>query len=145
MQIIKKCENCSREFAANKKTTRYCCKKCYAESKRKRNHEQSMEQKKQAKELRDNSFIPCRHPDCRYHGKGTTATCDYILHTGVPRGCSAANCDKYVPGKQKQKSIVFFDKLTDEERAARAAQYDALNMRLDQYEIQRRHSKERKN
>ena len=76
---------------------------------------------------------------------GTTATCDYILHTGMPRGCSAANCDKYVPGKTKQKSIVIFDKLTDEEKAARASQYDALNMRLDQYEIQRRHSKERKN
>ena len=49
------------------------------------------------------------------------------------------------PERKKQKSIVIFDKLTDEEKAARAAQYDALNMRLDQYEIQRRHSKERKN
>ena len=145
MQIIKKCEKCGGEFVADRKTARYCSKKCYLESKKERNHDTCTERKAKKEKHQENTFILCKHLDCKYHSKGTTATCDYILHTGMPRGCSAANCDKYVPGKTKQKSIVIFDKLTDEEKAARASQYDALNMRLDQYEIQRRHSKERKN
>ena len=88
----------------------------------------------------------CKHPDCYYHSaKNTVPTCDYILRTGVPRGCKVSECDKYKPrGKEKNKSIVIFDRLTEEEKAIRNGQYEALSLRLDQYEIQKRHSKERK-
>ena len=88
----------------------------------------------------------CKHPDCYYHSaKNTVPTCGYILRTGVPRGCKVSECDKYKPrGKEKNKSIVIFDRLTEEEKAIRNGQYEALSLRLDQYEIQKRHSKERK-
>ena len=39
----------------------------------------------------------------------------------------------------KNKTIVIFDRLTEEEKAIRNGQYEALSLRLDQYEIQKRH------
>lgn len=144
MQIKKRCIICGNEFVADRRTAKYCSKKCHSESKRKRSYELSIEQKiKKQEEKKVNSFAPCMRFDCRYYGGGTTPTCDYILHTGMPRGCRAADCDKYIPGKSKQKPVPIIP-FSPEEKAIKSAQYDALNMRLDRYEIQRRHSKERK-
>ncbi len=44
----------------------------------------------------------CKHPDCKYRGKATLVeSCDYILITHKPRGCSISECDKYTTGKKK--------------------------------------------
>lgn len=40
----------------------------------------------------------CLREDCIFKGKaGNLTTCDYLLHTKIPRGCPVDNCDKYEP------------------------------------------------
>lgn len=40
----------------------------------------------------------CLRDDCVFKGKaGNLMTCDYLLHTKIPRGCPVENCDKYEP------------------------------------------------
>jgi len=43
----------------------------------------------------------CSHKDCRYRARNGAgmATCDYLLLTGVSRGCGFSECDKYQPKK----------------------------------------------
>lgn len=149
MQVKKICIVCGNEFVADRRTAKYCSRKCHTRSKSLRPNEDVIEQrntKEQKNSAQPETMACCRHPDCFYRSaKNTVPTCDYLLRTGVPRGCKITECDKYRPrGNEKNKSIVIFDRLTDEEKAIRSAQYDALNLRLDQYEIQKRHSKERK-
>lgn len=148
MRVMKRCIVCGNEFVADRRTAKYCSKKCHRRCKSIKAHEDAIERrviKQKEKSAQPETMACCRHPDCFYHGtKNTTPTCDYLLHTGTPRGCKISECDKYRPEGKKNKSIVIFDRLTDEEKAIRSAQYDALNLRLDQYEIQKRHSKERK-
>ena len=71
---------------------------------------------KKEKSTQPETMACCKHPDCYYYSaKNTVPTCDYILRTGVPRGCKVSECDKYKPrGKEKNKSIVIFDRLTEE-------------------------------
>ena len=149
MQIKKICIVCGNEFIADRRTAKYCSKKCHTRSKSIKAHEDAIEHrisKQKEKSTQPETIEPCKHPDCYYHSaKSTVPTCDYILRTGVPRGCKVSECDKYKPrGKEKNKSIVIFDRLTEEEKAIRNGQYEALSLRMDQYEIQKRHSKERK-
>lgn len=149
MRVMKRCIVCGNEFIADRRTAKYCSKKCHTRSKSLRPHEDVIEQrntKEQENGDRPETMACCRHPDCHYRSaKNTVPTCDYILRTGMPRGCKVSECDKYKPrGKEKNKSIVIFDRLTEEEKAIRNGQYEALSLRLDQYEIQKRHSKERK-
>lgn len=41
-------------------------------------------------------FVQCKRKDCFYRSDGAgLVTCDYILKTGQPRGCSVEHCDKY--------------------------------------------------
>lgn len=43
----------------------------------------------------------CLRKDCIFIGKtGGLTTCDYLLTTKIPRGCSIENCDKYDNGKK---------------------------------------------
>ena len=149
MQVKKICIVCGNEFIADRRTAKYCSKKCHRQSKSIKAHEDAIEQrtlKQEEKSTQPETMACCRHPDCFYRSaKNTVPTCDYILRTGVPRGCKVSECDKYKPrGKEKNKSIVIFDRLTEEEKAIRNGQYEALSLRMDQYETQRRHSKERK-
>lgn len=149
MQVKKICIVCGNEFVADRRTAKYCSKKCHTRSKSIKAHEEVAEQrimKQKEKSAQPETMACCRHPDCHYRSaKNTVPTCDYILRTGMPRGCKVSDCDKYKPrGEVKHKSMVIFDCLTEEERAIRNGQYEALNLRLDQYEIQKRHSKERK-
>lgn len=149
MQVKKKCIVCGNEFIADRRTAKYCSKKCHRQSKSIKAHEEVIEQRiitQKEKSTQPETMAYCRHPDCFYRSaKNTVPTCDYILRTGVPRGCKVSECDKYKPrGKEKNKSIVIFDRLTEEEKAIRNGQYEALSLRMDQYEIQKRHSKERK-
>lgn len=149
MQIKKRCIVCGDEFIADRRTAKYCSKKCHRQCKSIKAHEDAIEQriiKQKEKSTQPETMACCKHPDCYYHSaKNTVPTCDYILRTGVPRGCKVSECDKYKPrGKEKNKTIVIFDRLTEEEKAIRNGQYEALSLRLDQYEIQKRHSKERK-
>lgn len=148
MQIKKRCIVCGNEFIADRRTAKYCSKKCHRQCKSIKAHEEVIEQriiKQKEKSTQPETMACCKHPDCYYHSaKNTVPTCDYILRTGVPRGCKVSECDKYKPrGKEKNKTIVIFDRLTEEEKAIRNGQYEALSLRLDQYEIQKRHSKER--
>lgn len=149
MQIKKRCIVCGDEFIADRRTAKYCSKKCHRQCKSIKAHEEAIEQrviKQKEKSTQPETMACCKHPDCYYHSaKNTVPTCDYILRTGVPRGCKVSECDKYKPrGKEKNKTIVIFDRLTEEEKAIRNGQYEALSLRLDQYEIQKRYSKERK-
>lgn len=149
MQIKKRCIVCGNEFIADRRTAKYCSKKCHRQCKSIKAHEEAIEQrviKQKEKSTQPETMACCKHPDCYYHSaKNTVPTCDYILRTGVPRGCKVSECDKYKSrGKEKNKTIVIFDRLTEEEKAIRNGQYEALSLRLDQYEIQKRHSKERK-
>ena len=149
MQVKKICIVCGNEFIADRRTAKYCSKKCHRQSKSIKAHEDTIERRtitQKEKSTQPETMELCKHPDCYYHSaKNTLPTCDYILRTGVPRGCKVSECDKYKPrGKEKNKSIVIFDRLTEEEKAIRNGQYEALSLRLDQYEIQKRHSKERK-
>ena len=149
MRVIKRCIVCGNEFVADRRSAKYCSKKCHTRSKSIKAHEEVVEQriiKQKEKSTQPETMECCRHPDCYYRSaKNTVPTCDYLLRAGMPRGCKISECDKYKPrGKEKNKSIVIFDRLTKEEKAIISAQYDALNLRLDQYEIQKRHSKERK-
>lgn len=149
MQIKKRCIVCGNEFTADRRTAKYCSKKCHRQCKSIKAHEDAIERrviKQKEKSTQPETMACCKHPDCYYHSaKNTVPTCDYILRTGVPRGCKVSECDKYKPrGKEKNKTIVIFDRLTEEEKAIRNGQYEALSLRMDQYETQRRHSKERK-
>lgn len=148
MQVKKICIVCGNEFVADRRTAKYCSRKCHTKSKSLKPHEDVIEQrntKEREKSDQPETMACCRHPDCYYHGtKNTTPTCDYLLHTGTPRGCKISECDKYRPEGKRNKSIVIFDRLTDEEKAIRNGQYEALGLRLDRYETQKRHSKERK-
>ena len=149
MRVMKRCIVCGNEFVADRRTAKYCSKKCHRQSKSIKTHEEVIEQRiitQKEKSTQPETMAYCRHPDCFYRSaKNTVPTCDYILRTGVPRGCKVSECDKYKPrGKEKNKSIVIFDRLTEEEKAIRNGQYEALSLRMDQYEIQKRHSKERK-
>ena len=149
MQVKKTCIVCGNEFVADRRTAKYCSKKCHTRSKSIKAHEEVIEQriiKQKEKSTQPETMACCKHPDCFYHGtKNTTPTCDYLLHTGTPRGCNISECDKYKPrGEVKHKSMVIFDSLSKEERAIRNGQYEALSLRMDQYQIQKRHSKERK-
>lgn len=149
MRVMKRCIVCGNEFVADRRTAKYCSKRCHRQSKSIKAHEEVIEQriiKQKEKSTQPETMACCKHPDCYYHSaKNTVPTCDYILRTGVPRGCKVSECDKYKPkGKEKNKTIVIFDRLTEEEKAIRNGQYEALSLRLDQYEIQKRHSKERK-
>lgn len=149
MQIKKRCIICGNEFIADRRTAKYCSEKCHRQSKSIKAHEEVVEQrivKQKENSMQPETMERCRHPDCYYRSaKNTVPTCDYILRTGMPRGCKVSECDKYKPrGKEKNKTIVIFDRLTEEEKAIRNGQYEALSLRLDQYETQRRHSKERK-
>ena len=148
MRVMKTCIVCGNEFIADRRTAKYCSKKCHRQSKSIKAHGEVIEQriiKQKEKSTQPETMACCRHPDCFYHSaKNTVPTCDYILRTGVPRGCKVSECDKYKPrGKEKNKTIVIFDRLTEEEKAIRNGQYEALSLRMDQYEIQKRHSKER--
>ena len=149
MQVKKTCIVCGNEFVADRRTAKYCSKKCHTRSKSIKAHEEVIEQriiKQKEKSTQPETMACCKHPDCFYHGtKNTTPTCDYLLHTGTPRGCKISECDKYKPrGEVKHNSMVIFDSLSKEERAIRNGQYEALSLRMDQYQIQKRHSKERK-
>lgn len=149
MQVKKICIVCGNEFIADRRTAKYCSEKCHRQCKSIKAHEDAIERraiKQKEKSTQPETMACCKHPDCYYHSaKNTVPTCDYILRTGVPRGCKVSECDKYKPrGKEKNKSIVIFDRLTEEEKAIRNGQYEALSLRMDQYETQRRHSKERK-
>lgn len=124
-------------------------KKCHTRSKSIKAHEEVVEQriiKQKEKSTQPETMECCRHPDCYYRSaKNTVPTCDYLLRAGMPRGCKISECDKYKPrGEIKHKSMVIFDSLSEEERAIRNGQYEALSLRMDQYQIQKRHSKERK-
>ena len=148
MRVMKKCIVCGNEFIADRRTAKYCSKKCHRQSKSIKAHEDAIERrviKQKEKSTQPETMACCKHPDRYYHSaKNTVPTCDYILRTGVPRGCKVSECDKYKPrGKEKNKTIVIFDRLTEEEKAIRNGQYEALSLRMDQYEIQKRHSKER--
>lgn len=149
MQVKKICTVCGNEFVADRRTAKYCSKKCHTRSKSIKAHEEVVEQriiKQKEKSAQPETMECCRHPDCYYRSaKNTFPTCDYLLRTGMPRGCKISECDKYKPrGKEKNKSIVIFDSLSKKERAIISGQYEALNLRMDQYQIQKRHSKERK-
>lgn len=149
MQVKKTCIVCGNEFIADRRTAKYCSEKCHRQSKSIKAHEEVIKQriiKQNEKSTQPETMECCRHPDCYYRSaKNTVPTCDYILRTGMPRGCKVSECDKYKPrGEVKHKSMVIFDCLTEEERAIRNGQYEALSLRLDRYEIQKRHSKERK-
>lgn len=149
MQVKKICIVCGSEFIADRRTAKYCSKKCHTRSKSIKAHEEVVEQriiKQNEKSAQPETMECCRHPDCYYRSaKNTVPTCDYLLRAGMPRGCKISECDKYKPrGEVKHKSMVIFDRLTEEEKAIRNGQYEALGLRLDQYEIQKRHSKERK-
>lgn len=149
MQIKKRCIICGNEFIADRRTAKYCSEKCHRQSKSIKAHEDAVEQriiKQKENSTQPETMACCRHPDCHYRSaKNTVPTCDYILRTGMPRGCKVSECDKYKPrGEVKYKSMVIFDCLTDEERAIRNGQYEALSLRMDRYETQKRHSKERK-
>lgn len=149
MQVKKICIVCGNEFIADRRTAKYCSSKCKRQNQSQKEKEYALEQraaKQKAKSNQAETMEKCNHPDCYYHSaKNTLPTCDYILRTGVPRGCKVSECDKYKPrGKEKNKTIVIFDRLTEEEKAIRNGQYEALSLRMDQYETQRRHSKERK-
>lgn len=136
MRVMKRCIVCGNEFVADRRTAKYCSKKCHRQSKSIKAHEEAIEQrviKQKEKSTQPETMACCKHPDCYYHSaKNTVPTCDYILRTGVPRGCKVSECDKYKPrGKEKNKSIVIFDRLTKEEKAIRNGQYEALSLRLD--------------
>lgn len=48
----------------------------------------------------------CKHPDCfysRHGGSNGFKCCHYLLWTGEVRGCSAEQCDKYVPRNNAKK------------------------------------------
>lgn len=48
-------------------------------------------------------FVACRRRDCFYRSDNAThGTCDYILKTGKPRGCSVEHCDKYRKKESKR-------------------------------------------
>ena len=48
-------------------------------------------------------FVACRRKDCFYRSDNAThGTCDYILKTGKPRGCSVEHCDKYRKKESKR-------------------------------------------
>lgn len=149
MQVKKICIVCGNEFVADRRTAKYCSKKCHSKSNSIKTHEEAVEQriiKQKEKNAQPETMACCRHPNCHYRStKNTVPTCDYLLRTGMPRGCKISECDKYKPrGKEKNKSIVIFDSLSKEERAIINGQCEALNLRMDQYQIQKRHSKERK-
>lgn len=144
MRVMKRCIVCGNEFIADRRTAKYCSKICHTKSKSLRPHEDAIEQmiiKQKEKSTQPETIEPCKHPRLLLSQReNTLPTCDYILRTGVPRGCKVSECDKYKPrGKEKNKTIVIFDRLTEEEKAIRNGQYEALSLRLDQYEIQKRH------
>lgn len=143
MQIKKICAFCGNEYVADRKNAKYCSDKCHQESIKAHRREETARRKSEMTE-KANTQEKC--DSCFYQSASRTfPTCDYILHTGIPRGCKAAGCDKYKPRDDgKQKSMVIFDRITKEEKAIQIAQREALSLRLDRYEIQRRHSKERK-
>lgn len=142
MQVKKICIVCGNEFVADRRTAKYCSKKCHTRSKSIKAQEEVVEQriiKQKEKSAQPETMACCRHPDCHYRSaKNTVPTCDYLLRTGMPRGCKISECDKYKPrGKEKNKSIVIFDSLSKEERAIISGQYETLSLRLDRYETQR--------
>lgn len=106
MQVKKICIVCGNEFIADRRTAKYCSKKCHRQSKSIKAHEDTIERRtitQKEKSTQPETMELCKHPDCYYHSaKNTLPTCDYILRTGIPRGCKASECDKYKPkGRRK--------------------------------------------
>ena len=46
----------------------------------------------------DRKACICKRKDCRYMAKTNLPTCDYMLMTGMRRGCPVKGCTKYAPG-----------------------------------------------
>ena len=68
----------------------------------------------------------CNHKDCQHHSKfshnDTAGYCDYLCHTGKPRGCPSGKCDKYLPKhKSNQKCNLMISQDADKINASNIA------------------------
>ena len=65
MQVRKKCIVCGNEFIADRRTAKYCSKKCHTRSKSIKAHEDAIEQrtiKQKEKSTQPETIEPCKHP-----------------------------------------------------------------------------------